>query len=51
MGPRGLVKSPLAADLTFKGGTSLSKAYQIIDRFPMAGCVQNSEPTRVDTPL
>jgi hypothetical protein len=28
-----LFKSPLAADLTFKGGTSLSKAYQIIDRF------------------
>jgi hypothetical protein len=28
-----LFKSPLAADLTFKGGTSLSKAYKIIDRF------------------
>jgi hypothetical protein len=28
-----LFRSPLAADLTFKGGTSLSKAYQIIDRF------------------
>lgn len=25
--------SPLAADLTFKGGTSLSKAHRIIDRF------------------
>jgi len=25
--------SPLAADLTFKGGTSLSKAYKVIDRF------------------
>ena len=28
-----LFESPLAADLTFKGGTSLSKAYKIIDRF------------------
>lgn len=28
-----LFASPLAADLTFKGGTSLSKAYKIIDRF------------------
>ena len=28
-----LFKSPLAADLTFKGGTSLSKGYKIIDRF------------------
>lgn len=28
-----LFDSPLAADLTFKGGTSLSKAYGIIDRF------------------
>lgn len=28
-----LFSSPLAADLTFKGGTSLSKAYRIIDRF------------------
>ena len=28
-----LFKSPLAADLTFKGGTSLSKVYKIIDRF------------------
>jgi len=28
-----LFKSPLAADLTFKGGTSLSKDYKIIDRF------------------
>lgn len=28
-----LFESPLAADLTFKGGTSLSKAYKIIERF------------------
>ena len=28
-----LFDSPLAADLTFKGGTSLSKAHKIIDRF------------------
>lgn len=28
-----LFDSPLAADLTFKGGTSLSKAYKVIDRF------------------
>lgn len=28
-----LFESALAADLTFKGGTSLSKAYKIIDRF------------------
>lgn len=28
-----LFGSPAAADLTFKGGTSLSKAYKIIDRF------------------
>jgi hypothetical protein len=28
-----LFDSPLAADLTFKGGTSLSKAYKIIERF------------------
>lgn len=28
-----LFNSALAADLTFKGGTSLSKAYKIIDRF------------------
>ena len=28
-----LFDSPLAAHLTFKGGTSLSKAYKIIDRF------------------
>ena len=28
-----LFESPLAADLTFKGGTSLSKVYKIIDRF------------------
>lgn len=30
---RALFESPLTADLTFKGGTSLSKAYKIIDRF------------------
>jgi Nucleotidyl transferase AbiEii toxin, Type IV TA system len=30
---RTLFDSPLAVDLTFKGGTSLSKAYKIIDRF------------------
>lgn len=28
-----LFESPLSADLTFKGGTSLSKAYKVIDRF------------------
>lgn len=28
-----LFDSPLAADLTFKGGTSLSKAYKLIERF------------------
>ncbi len=28
-----LFSSPLAADLTFKGGTSLSKAYKVIERF------------------
>lgn len=28
-----LFESPLSADLTFKGGTSLSKVYKIIDRF------------------
>ena len=28
-----LFGSPVGADLTFKGGTSLSKAYRIIDRF------------------
>ncbi len=28
-----LFDSPLATDLTFKGGTSLSKVYKIIDRF------------------
>jgi hypothetical protein len=28
-----LFESSLAADLTFKGGTSLSKAYKVIDRF------------------
>lgn len=28
-----MFSSPLAPDLTFKGGTSLSKAYKIIDRF------------------
>ncbi len=30
---RTLFASPLAADLTFKGGTSLSKVYKVIDRF------------------
>ncbi|AOB37739.1 nucleotidyl transferase AbiEii/AbiGii toxin family protein [Bordetella parapertussis] len=30
---RALFASPLAADLTFKGGTSLSKVYKVIDRF------------------
>ena len=30
---RALFESPLSTDLTFKGGTSLSKAYKIIDRF------------------
>lgn len=30
---RALFESPLSSDLTFKGGTSLSKAYKIIDRF------------------
>lgn len=30
---RALFGSPLAADLTFKGGTSLSKVYKVIDRF------------------
>lgn len=30
---RTLFESPLAADLTFKGGTSLSKVYRVIDRF------------------
>ncbi|NIF51266.1 MULTISPECIES: nucleotidyl transferase AbiEii/AbiGii toxin family protein [Burkholderiaceae] len=30
---RALFESSLSADLTFKGGTSLSKAYKIIDRF------------------
>jgi Nucleotidyl transferase AbiEii toxin, Type IV TA system len=30
---RALFESPLSVDLTFKGGTSLSKAYKIIDRF------------------
>jgi predicted nucleotidyltransferase component of viral defense system len=28
-----LFDSPLTADLTFKGGTSLSKAYKVINRF------------------
>ena len=28
-----LFSSPMAADLTFKGGTSLSKVYRLIDRF------------------
>lgn len=30
---RALFASPLSADLTFKGGTSLSKVYKVIDRF------------------
>lgn len=30
---RALFESPLSADLTFKGGTSLSKVYKIINRF------------------
>jgi hypothetical protein len=30
---RALFESPLMADLTFKGGTSLSKVYKVIDRF------------------
>lgn len=30
---RALFESALAADLTFKGGTSLSKVYKVIDRF------------------
>jgi hypothetical protein len=30
---RALFESPLATDLTFKGGTSLSKAYGVIERF------------------
>ncbi len=30
---RALFEPPLSADLTFKGGTSLSKVYKIIDRF------------------
>ena len=30
---RALFASPLSDDLTFKGGTSLSKAYKVIDRF------------------
>lgn len=30
---RALFTSPLSADLTFKGGTSLSKVYKVIDRF------------------
>ncbi len=30
---RALLDSPLATDLTFKGGTSLSKVYKVIDRF------------------
>jgi predicted nucleotidyltransferase component of viral defense system len=30
---RALFESPLATDLTFKGGTSLSKVYKVIDRF------------------
>lgn len=30
---RALFESPRVADLTFKGGTSLSKAFKVIDRF------------------
>ena len=30
---RALFESPMAGDLTFKGGTSLSKVYRVIDRF------------------
>lgn len=30
---RALFDSSLSADLTFKGGTSLSKVYKVIDRF------------------
>lgn len=30
---RALFESPMGADLTFKGGTSLSKVYRVIDRF------------------
>lgn len=30
---RALFESPLSADLTFKGGTSLSKVYKVINRF------------------
>jgi len=30
---RALFESPLSVDLTFKGGTSLSKVYKVIDRF------------------
>lgn len=30
---RALFESPLKSDLTFKGGTSLSKVYKVIDRF------------------
>lgn len=30
---RALFESPLATDLTFKGGTTLSKVYKVIDRF------------------
>jgi len=30
---RALFDSPLSTDLTFKGGTSLSKVYKVIDRF------------------
>lgn len=30
---RALFDSPLSADLTFKGGTSLSKVFNIINRF------------------
>ena len=30
---RTLFEAPIGADLTFKGGTSLSKVYKVIDRF------------------
>ena len=30
---RALFSPPLSANLTFKGGTSLSKVYTVIDRF------------------
>ena len=43
-----LFDSPLAADLTFKGGTSLSKAYKVINRFsedrPRTGSASGTDP-------